>query len=194
MGVEIDDRGQSGLDRLVLFVLLLVAILLVAPPALEFGGIDVREPQTGTPVPVELTVIGAEGTAIDDGRSSVGTVRVVLANTGQPDVDMSEFTVTWVGNGTHTLVPAGSDREGDGEFTVGRLDDEQSGTVLSSVDERGVLEFDLGTDDVEGIEPFGQRLRPGERVTVTLTTSDGMSETKVLLVPDRLPANGSVSL
>lgn len=189
-----DRRGQSGLDRLALFVVSLVAILLVAPTALGFAGVDVREPRsTDGPVAVELTVLGAEGTAVDANRTSVGAVRLVLTNTGGKDVDMAGFTATWVGNGTYALVPARAETGADGTFAIGRVGDE-TGTVLSEPGDRGVLTFDLGTDDVDGAGEFGGRLRPGETATVTVVARDGTTVTEEVTVPDPLPAGGSVGL
>jgi len=189
-----DRRAQSGLDRLILFVLALVGILLVAPILLGVAGIDINEEPPPAPEATgEMTALSVQGTAIDD-APSVGVVRVVLSNTGGDPVDMTDFSATWTGGERYALVAAGGGSNADGEFGVGRLAETESDTVLREVGDRGVLTVDLGTDDVEGVAEFGRRLEPGERVSLTVVASDGRTIREELDVPDELPENGTVGL
>jgi hypothetical protein len=187
--VEDTGRGQSGLDRLVVFVVAVLAVLLVAPTLLGFVGIDVRERPEGSDGDVKLTVLDAEGSA---NGTSVGAVRLEVVNTGTASADMSEFTAIWSGSGSYDLVPVGADAAADGEFRASLAGGE--GTVLAGVEDRGVLVFDLGSDDVDGVGEFGQRLQPGETVTVTLVAGDGTTVQCGLTVPETVPAEGPVDL
>jgi len=190
-----DRRGQSGLDRLALFVLGVLAFLVVAPVALNAVGLDVRSapaPIVGgeeSPEPGELVVLSATGGAIDGDRSSIGTVEVVVTATGGP-VDLSGLTVTWLNGSPQHLVPAAGGVGGaDGVFRL-----ERDGTGTLETDERAVLTFDPGTDDVDGLAEFGRRPLAGHNVTLLLGGAGGERIDLRLRVPERLPAGGSVSL
>lgn len=188
-------RGQSGLDRLALFVLAVFIVVLVTPTILQFAGVDVRGSESadaaGSP---RLTVLGAEGAAIDGDRTSVGEVRVVVANTGGGEVDPADLSVTWIGGGSYDLAAAGADREADGTFTVSPVDGSRDDAVLREHGDRAVLTLDLGSDDVDGAAEFGSRLGAGETATVSLTSPDGAAATTGLFAPDPLPAGGSIAL
>lgn len=192
---ESTNRGQSGLDRLALFLLAVFLVLLVAPTVLGFAGVDVYDPEEPEPAePPKLTVLGIEGGAIDENRSSIGTVRVVVTNAGGGEIDPGELSATWVGNGSYDLAAGGADTSADGTFAVRPGNESSSSVVLRDHTDRAVLEFDVGTDDIEGAREVGQRLASGESATLTLVTSDGAS-VRLALSPDgRLPENGSVPL
>lgn len=187
-------RGQTGLDRLLVFLLAVVVLVLVVPHALQAAGIDVREgdrPETVPATDHDLAILAARGEAVgDDG--SVGAVRLVVApNPGRAPVDLDRGSVLWIGDRTVDLAPAGADRAGvDGAY----LADGADGPLLETATERGVLRFDLGTDDLAGVGEFGSRLAPGESVDVTLVTEDGETLTRRLTVPDDRSADGTVPL
>jgi archaellin len=196
-----DGRAQSGIDRLALFVLAVLVVVFLAPLVLGLMGIDVRAPPQTTSdgdagEPPKLVVLGADGTAIDDGRQSVGEVRLVVtrASSDRP-VDLTGVVVTWSDSGVYTLVPAGSAGDGaDGEFGISLARADRTGGSLSQSGDRGVLRFDLGTDNVAGVREFGERLRPGETATIRLTTADGRTTTTNVTVPKPLPDGDSVGL
>lgn len=184
------DRSQSGLDRLLLFVVAVVALVFLAPYALGLLGVDVRGGGGGSPTPSDhdLTILAARGEAIADDRSSVGAVRlVVVPNHGRTPVDLGDGTAIWVDDRSHHLGPAGTSPDAvDGAYRVAAADG--STPVLETTTERGVVVFDLGTDDVDGVGEFGDRLRAGETASVTLVTPDGETLTRELAVPDPIPA------
>jgi hypothetical protein len=97
------ERAQSGLDRLALFLLAVLLILLVTPTLLWFAGVDVRgstgeDRNRDQPV---LTVLGVEGVAVDDDRESIGAVRVTVTNSGGGELDPRDLsaTLTFVADG-----------------------------------------------------------------------------------------------
>lgn len=181
------DRAQSGLDRLLLFVLAVVALLLVAPHAFGLAGIDVgpRPSVDGPPsADHDVVVLEARGMALDG--DTVGAVRLVV--TPAPDrapVDLDEQLAVWVADRTSYLSPtAGDASDLDGQYRAAALDGD--GAVLSAASSRGELVFDLGPDDVSDVPEFGRPLEAGETVAVTIVTPRGETLTRRLVVPDRL--------
>lgn len=180
------DRAQSGLDRLLLFVLAVVVLVFVAPHVLGFAGIDVGAEPAAPPTAGadhDLLVLEASGTAIEDG--TIGAVRLVV--TPSPDrepVDLGEQMVIWAADRSYYLSPGSGSGEGfDGAYRASVIDG--TGQVLDSRTDRGELVFDLGeTDDVSGIPEFGSRLGPGETIAVTVVTPHGETRTRRLTVPD----------
>jgi hypothetical protein len=173
------QRGQSGLDRLALFVLGVLLVLLVAPTVLGFAGIDIRAANPADSGPSGLVVLAVEGDSIKNG--SVGEVRVVTTVVGDGRVAPGALSARWTAGEWYRLAPAGSGGA-DGEFTV----EIEEG-------DRAILTFDLGTDDVSGVGEFGSRLRAGETATLTLIGTD-TRVTRQVQVPEPLPASGPVAL
>lgn len=190
------SRGQSGLDRLLLFVVAVLALLFVAPHALDLAGVDIQEGGgSGSAVPAsdaDLTVLAARGEAADG--SSVGVVRLVVSpNPGRTPVDLSAGMAVWAGDRSYYLAPAGSGGDGfDGTYDVGAVGG--GSPVLDEPTDRGVVRFDLGTDDVGGAEEFGSRLAAGETATVTLVTQRGDAISREIRVPDSPSPGGDVPL
>lgn len=182
------DRSQTGLDRLLLFVVAVVALVFLVPHVLGFVGVDVRGPSGGVAPPSDhdVTVLAARGEAIDGQRSSIGTVRLtVVPNHGRTPVNLRDVTALWVGDDVYHLAPDGTDTGGvDGTVAVSSTD---GGTVLADPSDRGVLRFDLGSDDVDGATEVGRRLETSETATVTLVTERGEHLTRELTVPGEIP-------
>lgn len=186
------DSGQASVDRLLGFIVVVVAVLVVVPTAFGFAGVDLKNASLGNgddsgPADGPIVVLATYGTAIDDQRTSVGAVEV-LVTTGGPEVDMSQVTVSWENGGSYELTPAGTD-VGDASYALSVLDGEQ---VLQESGDRALLRFDPGTDDVEGAGSFGERLQPGQTITLTLTTADGQTTTVTVTVPSPLPDRSAV--
>lgn len=185
-------RGATDLDRLLYFITAVVAVLLVVPPALGLAGFDVRD---GTliggeePPPADVDdvqILSAFGTGINENRSSVGVVELVVA-TGNQSIQLQDVTVVWENGQRFELTPA-EVNAGHGSFAV------SGDTVLEDSTDRAVLRFDLGTSDLSGVDPFGDSLEPGDTVTVSITTAAGAGTSRVLTVPDPLPSGAGVPL
>lgn len=188
-------RGQSDVSRLLVFIVAVVAVLVVVPVVLGVAGIDVRDTSgdgngaVGTDESPPLVVLGAYGASLDDNRTSIGSVDV-LVGTGNATVDLTEVTVRWADGGTYELVPPGVNA-GDASFT---LDAVSGGSVLRNASDRTLVRFDLGTDDTAEAQRFGERLGPGDTVQLTFTTDDGETTRVELTVPSPLPAGSAVRL
>lgn len=188
-----DTRGQSGLDRLVLFLVFVVAVAAITPFVFQLGGTDVRgasDADNVTPTPTGpatddgIVVLTKTGETSGFGEDTIGVVRVVITKTSVKPLDTASMTVDWIdADGNYILVEAGNEASGaDAKFSV----DESDG--------RAVLTFDLGSDDADGVEEFSRRLEAGETVTVALTTGDGKTTTVTLNVPESLGEHSRVQL
>lgn len=187
-------RAATDIDRLLFFLAAIVVALLVVPPVLGLAGFDVRDGSLlGDDDPPSETrgpeILSAFGTGINENRTSVGVVELVVGTDNRTSVRLQDVTVVWESSQRFELTPQEVDA-GHGSFSVsGR-------SVLDNASDRTVLRFDVGTDDVPGVDPFGDRLEPGETVTVSIATGTGTDaqDTRVLTVPDPLPAGAGVPL
>lgn len=186
-------RGQSGLDRLLLFVVLAIALVIIAPHVLGLAGIDVSGDGSGPTAPPDhdLAILAARGEAVDASEPSVGAVRLVVSpEPGREPVDLRAGTAIWIGEETFDLVPVGSGGDdADGRYGVAAVDGESA--VLERPTDRGTLRFDLGTDDVPDVPEFGDRLAAGETATVVLVTPRGETVSRQLTVPSDVPAGAA---
>ena len=195
-----DTCAQSGIDRLMLFVLAVLVVVFATPFVLGAAGIDVRAPPAGgtagTASPPALVVLETSGTAVDVSDPSVGVVRMVVTTSGDQPLDLSDATISWSdGGGAYTLVhTSGAGQAADGQFSASLVRANRTGTTLSQWSDRGVLRFDLGSDNIGGIDEFGTRLQPGETVTVRLTTAAGQTTTTNLTVPGQISSGGTIPL
>ena len=192
-------RAQAGLDRLLAFLLAVVVFLLVAPHVLGLLGFPVTGAQVGDggpSGPANLTVLGASASNVD-GEGTAGVLRVsVTAAPGSGDVELAAVTATVrTDRGYHVLPRRQASRATEGTFEIRRPDAGQSGTTLrGDSGDRAVLWFDLGSDDLPNAREFGSRLAPGNYVSVTLVTDDGVATTRSFRVPDSLRAGETVAL
>lgn len=183
------DRGQSGLDRLLVFVLAVVVILVITPHVLGVLGVDVGPGSTGAPASDgahDLVVLEARGTAVDAGSDTVGAVRLVVTPApNREPVDLGEGMAIWVADHSYYLGPDGAEAGLEGAYRARVIDGD--GERLETADARGELLFDLGnTDDVPEVPEFGSRLEAGETVSVTLVTPAGETLTRELTVPEQV--------
>jgi hypothetical protein len=184
------SRGQADIWRLLAVILGVTIVLAVAPAALGFAGIDVREDSSEDDPRDEdgsLLVVSSVGTDIDDNRTSLGVVELLVTPAGG-SVDIDTVTVTWNGTDGPELTPVGVDA-GDASFGV----ELPRGERIVEPGEQALLRVDLGTDDIDDVQQFGERLEPGDTVTVTVRTDAGMETTETFTVPDPLPSGTAVT-
>lgn len=185
-----------------LFILVLV-VVLATPFVLGLGGVDVREagaadtdgtgPGAGDG---GVVVLNANGETGGFGDASVGVVRLVVTKNGTgPAINPTTMTATWTTAGNSYVLAAA---ENAGSGAEGTFDVSVTGpsgsSKLNESGDRATLTFDVGTDDVEGADEFGQRLQPGDTVTLQLTTDDGTTTTVTLRVPNDAGGKRVVSL
>lgn len=191
------NRGQSGLEKLLVFIVGITVVLAVVPAALGLAGIDIRDTSVGGTDTVPggddsdleagaLTMLSSHGGEINDDRSSIGTVELLVAPSSEA-VDLDDITVTWNGGDRFELTPT---HVGAGDASFGT--ETTHGDTHLEVGDKGFLRFDLGSDDLGDVQRFGDRLEPGDTVTVTVTTGDGAETRESFTVPDPLPPGTAV--
>lgn len=184
--------------KLLAFVVGITALLVVVPAAVGLAGVDIRdgslpwedEDATEFGTNETLLVLSAHGYEVDDEGTSVGVVELLVAPAGEEEVDLDRLRVTWTDHHTVELTPR-LITGGDASFDAESLHSER---VLRDASDRAVVRFDLGSDDVEGLEQFGARLEPGDEVTVRFEADGEVYAERKLLVPDPLPSGPAVRL
>jgi archaellin len=187
------DRGQSDLNTVLAFVVVLVVVLLVAPVVLGFLGMPVRESGTLSgsaevrqSAPASVVVLGVEGTAVS--QASVGAVELVVTrDEGVGEIAFDGVTVTWTDPSGSYHIASGTDGApgADGTFDAQPLGN-ISRPRLSAFGDRVAVRFDLGSNNVQRADEFGRRLPAGAAVAVTFSTNEGAVTQVRFRVPDRL--------
>lgn len=187
-------RGQADIARLLAFILGVTALLVVVPFVLGLAGIDIRDSSVSSPDGADdeledgsLIILSTHGTEINDERSSVGVVEVLVAASGA-DVNIDDVTVTWRGGDRYELAP---DYIGNADASFG-VETFQEGTTLDASGGKAVFRFDLGTADLDNAQRFGDRLEPGDTVTIRVTTGQGAETSTTVRVPEPLPPGSAV--
>jgi flagellin FlaB len=218
-GKETDRRGQVGIGTLVVFIAMVLVAAIAAGVLINTAGFlqtksEETGQQSGQQVTDRLQVSGATATSLDD-REGVGVVNITAKRApGAENIDMENTTVQWVGpSGTYNLVNASIDAAGaDGHFGIRAFKDaDDSRPVLNDPDDRMVMVFDIGENDVandnrldgdrpgtgegtEGQDFFGAHLPEGSTVSLKFTTMSGATTTEQLSVPDTISGASAVEL
>lgn len=193
-------RGQVGIGTLVVFVSMVLVASIAAGVLINTAGLlqgksSAAGSQASQQVTDRLVVVGQTGTAIQDGE--VGLVNVtVMKGPGADEIDLRDVTVTWIGpSGAYHVVSNPADTNApDGTFSAVLLHDADAEPILDESSDRGVLTFDVGSDDRSGIREFGERLEGGEVVSVRLTSRSGQTTAITLGVPESLSNKQAVAL
>ncbi|WP_436923747.1 archaellin/type IV pilin N-terminal domain-containing protein [Halosimplex amylolyticum] len=207
-------RGQVGIGTLIVFIAMVLVAAIAAGVLINTAGFlqtksEETGQQSGQQVTNRLQVAAATGTNLS--QSEVGVVNMTLKKSpGASNIDLENATVQWVGpSGTYNLVNASVDASGaDGHFGIVPFKDaDGSHPVLNDPDDRMVMVFDLGHDDVnsdditystadtgQGYTYFGSQIPEGASVNVKITTKSGATTTEQLTVPETLSGASAVQL
>jgi len=199
------QRGQVGIGTLIVFIAMVLVAAIAAGVLINTAGFlqtksEETGQQSGQQVTNRLQVTAATGTQLSG--SSVGVVNLTLKKSpGASNIDLENATVQWVGpSGTYNLVNASVSAGGaDGNFgIIAFKDSDDSHPVLNDPDDRMVMVFDLGTDDVNTDDGdstyFGEKIPEGASVNVKITTKSGATTTEQLTVPETLSGQSAVQL
>jgi flagellin FlaB len=202
-----DDRGQVGIGTLIVFIAMVLVAAIAAGVLINTAGFlqtksEETGQQSGQQVTNRLQVTGSTGTHL--AGKEVGVINMTLKKSpGASNVDLENATVQWVGpSGTYNLVNASVDAAGaDGHFGIIAFKDaDDSHPVLNDPDDRMVMVFDLGDDDVNtddgttGDKYFGDAVPEGASINVKITTKSGATTTEQLTVPETLSGSSAVQL
>mgnify|MGYP000462916263 FL=1 len=209
-----DRRGQVGIGTLIVFIAMVLVAAIAAGVLINTAGFlqtksEETGQQSGQQVTNRLQVAAATGTHLDS--SEVGVINMTLKKSpGANNIDLENATVQWVGpSGTYNLVNASVDAAGaDGRFGILQFKDaDNSHPVLNDPDDRMVMVFDLGTDDVStddatysgastgsGLTYFGSEVPEGSSISIEITTKSGATTTTQLTVPETLSGSSAVQL
>jgi len=216
------DRGQVGIGTLIVFIAMVLVAAIAAGVLINTAGFlqtksEETGQQSGQQVTNRLQVAAATGTNLSD--QAVGVVNMTLKKSpGASNIDLENATVQWVGpSGTYNLVNASVEASGaDGHFGIVPFKDaDGSHPVLNDPDDRMVMVFDLGHDDVisddntsletrtgtqtgaksgEGYTWFGDQVPEGASINVKITTKSGATTSEQLTVPETISGAEAVEL
>jgi len=210
-------RGQVGIGTLIVFIAMVLVAAIAAGVLINTAGFlqtksEETGQQSGQQVTNRLQVAAATGANLDN--SQVGSVNVTLKKSpGASNIDLENATVQWVGpSGSYNLVNASVRASGaDGHFGIVSFKDaDDSHPVLNDPDDRMVMVFDLGdnnvtTDDAtyasagagetgDEYDYFAEPLPEGASINVKITTKSGATTTEQLRVPETLSGAEAVQL
>ncbi|QLH84283.1 archaellin/type IV pilin N-terminal domain-containing protein [Halosimplex pelagicum] len=216
------DRGQVGIGTLIVFIAMVLVAAIAAGVLINTAGFlqtksEETGQQSGQQVTNRLQVAAATGTNLSN--QEVGVVNMTMKKSpGASNIDLENATVQWVGpSGTYNLVNASVNASGaDGHFGIVPFkDSDGSHPVLNDPDDRMVMVFDLGRDDVvsddlitldtrtgrqtgensgAGHTYFGEQVPEGASVNVKITTKSGATTSEQLTVPETLSGAEAVQL
>ncbi|MFB6308629.1 MAG: archaellin/type IV pilin N-terminal domain-containing protein [Haloarculaceae archaeon] len=202
-----DERGQVGIGTLIVFIAMVLVAAIAAGVLINTAGFlqstaESSGEQSQQQVTNRLQTVTAVGAHFQNNQ--VGVVNVTVKRSpGSDNIDLENTTVQWVDNsGTYDLVhqAAFANAEADGAFYVDAFKDaDGSSPVINNPDDRFVLTFDIGSNDlsnyVSSSHVFGgSRLDEGATVTVKFTTKAGGTTTETLVVPESLSGKTAVNL
>ncbi|WP_436929770.1 archaellin/type IV pilin N-terminal domain-containing protein [Halosimplex halobium] len=218
------DRGQVGIGTLIVFIAMVLVAAIAAGVLINTAGFlqtksEETGQQSGQQVTNRLQVSAATGSNLSD--ASVGIVNLTVKKSpGASNIDLENATVQWVGpSGTYNLVNSSVDAAGaDGHFGIVPFKDaDSSHPVLNDPDDRMVMVFDIGHDDVavdddmslddatrmkstsgaasgDGETFFGDQVPEGASINVKITTKSGATTSEQLTVPETISGAEAVQL
>jgi len=196
-----DGRGQVGIGTLIVFIAMVLVAAIAAGVLINTAGFlqssaEATGQQSSDSTTNRVEVVSVTGNNLDNGE--VGVVDIVVKKApGSGNVDLATSTLNWVGptGSYYQLAESGTSGSPDGRFRVSSIqDDDGSAPVLNDGEDRFEITLDLGADDVNSLQEFGNELQEGETATVRLVTASGATTTEEIVVPQTLSGTSAVRL
>ncbi|WP_390884012.1 archaellin/type IV pilin N-terminal domain-containing protein [Halapricum hydrolyticum] len=153
---------------------------------------------SGTASNLQVDTVDSPSTA--ETEDAIGVLEITVSKApGASNIDLSEATIQQTDDtGTFDLVyedvfTAGAQ---DGAFGVAALKDEDGSLpVINSVDDRLIIELDMGTNTLGSpANVYGEELSEGASARIQINTQQGASTTERIVVPQSLSGEEAVAL
>jgi flagellin-like protein len=180
------DRGQVGIETLIIFIAMILVAAVAAGVLINTAGFLQNKASATShesQKQVSNQVIVVSGVGQVDGSTINKTELTVMQSPGSDAIDLEAATVEIIGpNGEATLTYNDSNWTTDaGYFTVGaEKDDDDSVPVLNSKEDRFDVKFMLNKTGAQSA------LETGDELTIKIVTQSGSQYVYVATVPDTL--------
>jgi len=196
------DRGQVGIETLIIFIAMILVAAVAAGVLINTAGFlqnkaSSTSEDSESQVSNQVIVISATGnvnasnsTQEYDNKVNM-TEMSVMKSPGADEIDLAAATIEWVGpDGTTTLTYNESNASSSEyeEFDVTAIkDDGGSMPVLTSKEDRFHIKINHNGTGTDVLNP----LYGGEEVTLRLVTQSGSSYVYIVNVPESLSAKST---
>lgn len=194
-----EDRGQVGIETLIIFIAMILVAAIAAGILINTAGFlqnkaEATSHDSTEQVSNQLVVQSAIGQVGPDGTNVTSLNLTVMLSPGADEIDLAETTLEWVGpEGATTLgfddvdppiLLPGCSTSIPCYIVVGTLDDDLSEPVLNDRSDRFTIHVPLRNSSTAPTY-----LQGGEEATLNLVTESGSRYTHVVDVPESLSSH-----
>lgn len=187
-----DDRGQSGVGTLVVFIAVILVATIAATVLIDTAGVlriqasdTSSESQGMVSSQVDIVYAGGVVEQRDGDDERVTTLNLIIKNGGREPIDLTSTTVQYTSSSTSRTLTYGEEA---GTFETESLTDGSNGERLTDRDDRVQL-----TIDVEALEDGGG-LEAGDSASLQVIDGSGGRTTYRVTVPGTLETEGIVEV
>lgn len=184
---EPDDRGQVGIETLIIFIAMILVAAIAAGILINTAGFlqhqaSATSDDATEQVSNQLLVVSAVGELPEDGPVN-DLVFTTMQSPGADEIDLEELTIEWNGPHHHrTLLYTDEDPDDieAGEFTVTNVTGvNETDPVLDDRADRAKVHVPIGGAGITAPDELGA----GEQATLRFVTQSGSVYTYVVRTP-----------